>query len=162
LIKVLFVCYSNICRSPAAEAIMNNALEKAGLSDQVSCDSAGTHAGHSGRAADPRMTLAAKARGYTIQHTAKQVTLFDLIEYEYVIAMDRHNYLDLRQLAVDDEQRKKIYALCEFCSGRHIADVPDPYSSGQQGFETVLDILEEGCWGLMKKLRMNLMYSQHS
>ena len=109
MIKVLFVCLGNICRSPAAEAIMNDYLRKAGLTHKISCDSAGTSAGHAGHAADPRMQAQAKKRGYTIHHQARQVTAFDLIEFDWIAAMDQRNYLDLCHLASDEEQRKKIF-----------------------------------------------------
>ncbi len=154
LIKILFVCLGNICRSPAAEAIMNNYLKKAGLSDQISCDSAGTSSGHVGQSADTRMQLAAKTRGYSIHHTARQLNTFDLIESDYIIAMDQNNYCDIRDQAFDEEGEKKIHIICSFCSEHSVREVPDPYwNYGDEGFNIVLDILEDACWGLLQKIK---------
>lgn len=153
MIKLLFVCSANICRSPAAEVIMNTYLKKAGLSSKVSCDSAGIHS-HEGQPADERMGRIAATRGYEISHISRPVTEFDLIEYDYILAMDQSNYADLRELGHDDEQRKKIHPICRFCAQHNVSDVPNPYTgSSDQGFNVVLDILEDACQGLLKKLK---------
>lgn len=157
LIKVLFVCSANICRSPAAEAIMNEYLKKAGLSDKVSCDSAGTNAGQSGQSADTQMQILADTRGYQIQHNARQFTAVDLIEFDYLIAMTQDNYHDIRAEAFDKEQERKIHSMCSFCSKYTVIEVPDPYRhSGTKGFNIVLDILEDACFGLLKKIKSDL------
>lgn len=135
---------------------MKSYLDTAGLSNQVTCDSAGTHS-HQGGSADERMRRAAASRAYQVSHTSRQVTEFDLIEYDYILAMDQANYADLRALACDDEQAKKIYPMCRFCSQLKASDVPNPYAgSHDQGFDVVLDILEDACRGLLKKLKMDV------
>lgn len=132
---------------------MKSYLDTADLSDKVICDSAGTHS-HQGESADERMRRAAALRAYQISHISRQVTELDLIEYDYILAMDQANYADLRALACDDEQAKKIYPMCRFCSQFKASYVPNPYgSSNGQGFDVVLDILEDACRGLLKKLK---------
>jgi len=154
---VLFVCLGNICRSPAAEAIMNEYVKKANLADKIICDSAGTSAGHVGQPSDERMRTTAKSRGYEIRHTAKQFTEFDLIESDYIIAMDQNNYCDIRDQAFDKEQEQKIFSMCSFCSKHNVTEVPDPYwNRGNEGFNIVLDILEDACFGLLKKIKLDL------
>lgn len=156
--KILFVCLGNICRSPAAEAILNQYLSEAKLSDQVTCDSAGTSAGHTGQPSDERMQAAAKSLGYTIQHKARQITDFDLVEFDLIIAMDKNNYFDIRQMAHDEAQQKKIHMMCSFCSHHSVTEVPDPYYRGNDGFTGVIALLEDGCKGLLEKIKQKLTH----
>lgn len=157
MIKILFVCLGNICRSPAAQAIMQHFITENNLEEHISCDSAGTSAAHAGHSADLRMRHLAEKRGYSINHHSRQINDFDLIEFDYIVTMDRHNYLDVRDMAHDAQQAKKITTLCSYCTNHSISEVPDPYWGGnERGFATVLDILEDGCLGLLKKIKSKL------
>jgi protein-tyrosine phosphatase len=152
--RILFVCLGNICRSPAAEAMMQMLVERNGLADRVVLDSAGTYGGHSGERSDARMRRAALARGIDITHRARQVREEDFERFDMIIAMDDNNYEALFRLAPDREAQQRIYRFREFL--RHNLNwsyIPDPYYEGHEGFELVLDLLEDGCSTLLEKLR---------
>ena len=152
--RILFVCLGNICRSPAAEAMMQMLVERNGLADSVVLDSAGTYGGHSGERSDARMRRAALARGIDITHRARQVREEDFERFDMIIAMDDNNYEALFRLAPDREAQQRIYRFREFL--RHNPNwsyIPDPYYEGHEGFELVLDLLEDGCSTLLEKLR---------
>ena len=152
--RILFVCLGNICRSPAAEAMMQMLVERNGLADRVVLDSAGTYGGHSGERSDARMRRAALARGIDITHRARQVREEDFERFDMIIAMDDNNYEALFRLAPDREAQQRIYRFREFL--RHNPNwsyIPDPYYEGHEGFELVLDLLEDGCSTLLEKLR---------
>ena len=152
--RILFVCLGNICRSPAAEAMMQMLVEQNGLADRVVLDSAGTYGGHSGERSDARMRRAALARGIDITHRARQVREEDFERFDMIIAMDDNNYEALFRLAPDREAQQRIYRFREFL--RHNLNwsyIPDPYYEGHEGFELVLDLLEDGCSTLLEKLR---------
>lgn len=152
--RILFVCLGNICRSPAAEAMLRVLVNREGLSDMVEIDSAGTYGGHSGELSDPRMRRAAEARGIEMTHRARQVREGDFEKFDMVIAMDDNNYEALFRLAPDREAQQKIYRFREFL--RHNPDwsyIPDPYYEGHEGFELVLDLLEDGCSTLIEIIR---------
>lgn len=156
--RVLFVCLGNICRSPSAEAVFRACLAEGGLDDRVEVDSAGTIGYHAGEPADARMQRAASARGYDLTSTARRVSPRDLERFDLVIAMDRSNLEDLRELAEaadrdgDDSPVDKIRLLSEFLPEGSPADVPDPYWGGEQGFDQVLDLLEEACPRILDEL----------
>ena len=154
--RVLFVCLGNICRSPAAEAMLRVLVEREGLSDRVEIDSAGTYGGHSGERSDPRMRRAAEARRIPMTHRARQVKEADFERFDMIIAMDDNNYENLFRLAPDRAAQQKIYRFREFL--RHHPDwsyIPDPYYEGHEGFELVLDLLEDGCVALLEEIRRN-------
>ncbi len=154
--RILFVCLGNICRSPAAEAMLRVLVDREGLSDMVEIDSAGTYGGHSGERSDPRMRRAAEARDIEMTHRARQVRESDFEKFDMVIAMDDNNYENLFRLAPDREAQQKIYRFREFL--RHHPDwsyIPDPYYEGHEGFELVLDLLEDGCNTLVEMIREN-------
>ena len=134
--RILFVCLGNICRSPAAEGIMRRIVERRGLSGTFGIDSAGTYGGHRGELPDPRMRSAASRRGYALTHRSRQVREEDFDRFDMIVAMDDMNY--------------------EFCR-RHPdrTYVPDPYYEGHEGFELVLDMLEDGCEGILEYLSEN-------
>lgn len=152
--RILFVCLGNICRSPAAEAMMQMLVERNGLTDRVVLDSAGTYGGHSGERSYARMRRAAAARGIDITHRARQVREEDFERFDMIIAMDDNNYEALFRLAPDREAQQKIYRFREFL--RHNPNwsyIPDPYYEGHEGFELVLDLLEDGCSTLLENLQ---------
>lgn len=149
--SILFVCMGNICRSPSAENVMRKFLEEEGLENQVRCDSAGTINYHAGRSPDPRMTVAGKRRGYAMTGTARQVTAKDLDEFDLIIAMDNDNFADLEKLATDSNKHK-LKKFCEYCVHHSDTEVPDPYYGGAEGFEHVLDLLEDGCEEILEQI----------
>lgn len=151
--KILFVCLGNICRSPAAEGVLKAAAERKGLSDKIVVDSAGTYGGHAGQLPDSRMRSAAARRGYDLTHRARQITEEDFIDFDMIVVMDDMNYESVSRLAPERRYLDKLYRFAEFC-GRHPqwSHVPDPYYEGREGFELVLDLLEDGCEGILKKI----------
>lgn len=154
--KLLFVCLGNICRSPAAENMMNHLLEQAGLTGQVICDSAGTSSYHIGEPPDRRMTAAAYQRGLKMQGCARQFTKADFAEFDLILAMDRDNYADICALDPAGTYRRQVFLMCDFCTYHTVQDVPDPYYGGPNGFNQVLDILTDACQGLLKYLVQQL------
>lgn len=133
---------------------MQMLVERNGLADRVVLDSAGTYGGHSGERSDARMRRAAAARGIDITHRARQVREEDFERFDMIIAMDDNNYEALFRLAPDREAQQKIYRFREFL--RHNPNwsyIPDPYYEGHEGFELVLDLLEDGCSTLLENLQ---------
>ena len=131
-------------------------VDREGLSDRVEIDSAGTYGGHSGERSDPRMRRAAEARGIAMTHRARQVREEDFERFDMVIAMDDNNYENLFRLAPDRAAQQKIYRFREFL--RNHPDwsyIPDPYYEGHEGFELVLDLLEDGCSVLVEQIKGN-------
>lgn len=151
--SILFVCLGNICRSPAAEGILRDRIVRAGLSDRIEVDSAGTYGGHRGDLPDPRMRSAASRRGYSLTHRARQVREEDFERFDRIVVMDDMNYETLHRLAPSQAAAEKICRMTDFCR-RHPdrTYVPDPYYEGREGFELVLDMLEDGCEGLLADL----------
>ncbi len=144
--KILFVCLGNICRSPSAEAVFNAMIKKKGLVNELQCDSAGTEAYRAGEPADFRMKQFAQNRGYILTSISKPIEpKRDFDRFDYIIGMDQQNVRDLKSMATDENDRKKIYLMTDFCSGKKYHSVPDPYFGGASGFELVLDILEDAC-----------------
>ena len=152
--KVLFVCLGNICRSPAAHAVMQAVVDREGLQSQIEIDSAGTYGGHAGDLPDPRMRAAAKPRGYSLTHRARQFQEEDFYDFDMIVVMDDSNYRNVERLSPERKYMSKVRRFVEFC--RQHPDrtyVPDPYYEGREGFELVLDMLEDGCEGLLSELR---------
>ncbi len=149
---VLFVCLGNICRSPAAQGIFESLVKKEGLGDNFTVDSAGTYGGHAGDKADHRMRAAAQRRGVELTHRSRQVKSDDFEIFDHIIAMDDSNFHDLRRLAPTIEAQNKISRMASYFTAHTIDHVPDPYYEGAQGFEYVLDLLEDGCQELLSKL----------
>ena len=131
---------------------MRRLLEEADLSESVRVDSAGTIGFHTGNPPDPRMSKAGRARGLPMTGSARQVEPSDLDEFDLVLAMDDENYSNLRALATT-ENAAKIKRFCEFCIEHSDTEVPDPYYGGAQGFEHVLDLLEDGCAQILKTVQ---------
>ena len=152
--RIMFVCMGNICRSPTAEGVMRRLLDEAGLADRVEVESAGTGGWHAGEPPDERATLAARRRGITLAGAAQQVRAADFRDFDLLIAMDRGNLRELLAVAPDEDAAEKVRLLREFDpASAGDLDVPDPYYGGDRGFETVLDLVEAACRGLLDELR---------
>jgi len=151
--RVLFVCLGNICRSPAAENIMNHLVQQANLQDQIICDSAGTSAFHMGNPPDRRMTQAGTQRGLAMTGSARQFSREDFEEFDLILAMDRDNYEDITSLDWDQCYSHSVKMMCEFCRASRDREVPDPYYGGIDGFNYVLDLLTDACGGLLDHIR---------
>lgn len=151
--RILFVCLGNICRSSCAEGVMRKLVEEAGLEDRFVIDSAGILSYHQGELPDPRMRAHAARRGYELVHRSRPVRAHDFEDFDVVIGMDDRNVDDLRELAPSPEAVGKIHRMAEYFTNHPCDDyVPDPYYGGAEGFEHVLDLLEDGCRNLMTSL----------
>ena len=159
--RVLFVCMGNICRSPTAEAVFRHLVRKNGLDDRIECDSAGTIGYHAGQPADARMRAAAAERGYRLDSTARPVRPEDFDRFDLLIGMDPENLAHLEQMARDEEDRAKIRAMVDYARAHDVPEVPDPYYGGGKGFQRVLDLLEDGCAGLLEEIRNGEKESRH-
>ena len=150
--RVLFVCMGNICRSPTAEAVFRRAVQIARLEEAIVCDSAGTHDYHIGEPPDLRAQEAAVLRGYEMSDLrGRQICEKDFEQFDYVLAMDRHNLLALDRMCPRQHVRK-LSLYCDYHEKYAGQDVPDPYYGGAQGFETVLDIIEAVSASLIVRL----------
>lgn len=147
-IKVLFVCLGNICRSPAAEGIFKHLVKAEDRLSQFEIDSAGTSRNHSGELPDKRMREHALKRGIVLDSHARQFQPDDFERFDYILVMDDKNLKDVLALA-NSEQTSKVIPFVKFCSSFQITHVPDPYFSGPEGFEHVLDIVTDGSKGLI-------------
>jgi protein-tyrosine phosphatase len=153
MIKVLFVCMGNICRSPTADAVFTHMVQQANLQHQIEIDSAGTHAYHIGEQADLRSQQAARKRGIDMSHLrARRVAANDFEKFDYILAMDRDNYTILKQ-ACPRGQEHKLSMFLNFAPDLNVKEVPDPYYGGSNGFEHVLDLIEAASRGLLDDIR---------
>lgn len=144
--SILFVCLGNICRSPTAEAIMRTLIEYEGLERQFMIDSAGTSGFHAGEQADSRSRSHAKSRGVEITSISRQVRFpDDFEEFDYIVAMDSDNLTDLQNMDRESKYHQKILLITDFLVEKKYDGIPDPYYSGDKGFELVFDLLEEAC-----------------
>lgn len=129
---------------------MNHLVEKAGLSDQIICDSAGTGGYHIGAPPDRRMTAAASRKGINLKGQARQFQRSDFEEFDLILAMDRDNYRDILSLDPAGKYRDKVKLMCEFATHHPEREVPDPYYGGPEGFNKVIDLLLDACEGLLQ------------
>ncbi len=151
-VSVLFVCLGNICRSPTAHGIFAELVNKNGLSGQISIDSAGTGDWHLGRAPDQRAQQAALARGYDLSPLrARLVSADDFNHFDFILAMDRENLKDLKAMKPRD-YCGHLGLFLRFAATRGPNEVPDPYYGGPQGFEQVIDLVEEAAQGLLEHI----------
>lgn len=153
--KVLFVCLGNICRSPTAEAVFKGILEKESLTDRIQVDSCGTGNHHEGERADPRMQEHAIKRGFNLTSIARGIRKKDFEEFDHIITMDHSNFNNVIALAGDDHSHK-VKKMTDFSQNHRYDQVPDPYYGGPEGFELVLDLLEDACDGLLKSIKEEL------
>lgn len=152
-IGVLFVCLGNICRSPAAQGVMQSLVDSRGLSGRFHLDSCGFYGGHAGDLPDKRMRVHAIRRGYNLDHRSRRIRPSDFDDFDIIVAMDEANRDDLMEAAPTPEAQAKIVRMIDFVRNDRCQDcVPDPYYSGAEGFELVLDLLEDGCASLLDQL----------
>ncbi|WP_054113984.1 low molecular weight protein-tyrosine-phosphatase [Marinagarivorans algicola] len=146
--KVLFVCLGNICRSPTAHGVFEQLIARRALGLRIVVDSAGTANWHSGKAPDSRSIQAAHKRGYALNHLrARQVIVQDFDEFDVILAMDNSNLEDLRELC-PSHFTGHLGLFLDFAKDRE-TEVPDPYHGGEEGFERVLDLVEDASEGLL-------------
>ncbi|UVE19234.1 low molecular weight phosphotyrosine protein phosphatase [Pseudomonas sp. LS44] len=153
--RVLFVCLGNICRSPTAEGVFRRKLSEAGLAERVTVDSAGTGDWHIGKAADARTSLAARQRGYDLSALrARQVEVADFSRFDLILAMDHSNLRDLQRMQPAVAQAELDLYLRRY--DLPLDEVPDPYYGGADGFEQVLDLIEQASDALLAEVRQRL------
>lgn len=156
MIKVLFVCLGNICRSPSAEGVFRKLVEEQQLHDHIEIDSAGTHAYHVGSAPDERAQEAARRRGIDMSKlVGRRVDEGDFYVFDYILAMDESNQYHLHEMAPPDEIHK-IKLFLDYAPQRSEREVPDPYYGGHSGFEHVLDLIEDASEGLLAEIKTRL------
>jgi protein-tyrosine phosphatase len=157
VIRVLFVCTGNICRSPTAEGVLRAQLTEAGLGGDVEVDSCGLGHWHVGEPPDERTCATARRRGVDLTHRARQLVPHDLQTFDYVLALDGEHLAALERLARAKPARAYIALLRSFePDAPPGAEVPDPYYGGDDGFEEVYDMCERACAGLLAHLQREL------
>lgn len=150
--KVLFVCWGNICRSPAAHCVFQKQLEEQDLTSTISCDSAGTIGMHAGQPPDSRMQEAAARRSISFFGQSRKYRQSDFSDFDLILAMDNRNLADLEAAFPAKESGKKLQLFGQFINPENPPEVPDPYYGGGKGFDIVLDMVEEGCSNLIEHI----------
>lgn len=154
--KVLFVCLGNICRSPLAEGIFKHLVEKGDLSDKIGVESAGTSGWHIGEPPDPRSIDVARENGILLDSYGRKAVSNDFDEFDYIIAMDRNNFHDMKSLPGSRKAgAAKLYLMRDFDDIGLGQDVPDPYYGGEDGFTLVFELLERSCINLLEEIKKN-------
>ncbi len=153
--SVLFVCLGNICRSPMAKTVFEKVVFDRGEETRFEVDAAGLQGWHEGDKSDPRMRKHAEARGYNITHRARQIRPEDFDKFDYIVGMDEQNIKDLKRLAKTEEHKNKILRMTDFLQDMSADIVPDPYYGGPEGFEYVIDLLEDACEGFYLGIKKN-------
>lgn len=153
--SILFVCMGNICRSPTAEGVFRRMAREAGALERLEIDSAGTHDYHVGKEPDDRAQAAALRRGYDLSNLrGRQVSQQDFLKFDYILAMDRENLASLKRNCPPEHQHK-IRLFLSFSRRFSNLEVPDPYYGGRQGFDQVLDMVEDAAQGLLDELGLD-------
>lgn len=154
--RILFVCLGNICRSPSAEAVFKGLVKNKGVYDNFHIDSAGTYGYHEGEPADRRMQSHAIRRGYNLTSISRPfISEKDWDDFDYIIGMDDSNMRNLKEMARNQDDLNKLYKMTDFAKNYGHTEVPDPYYGGDQGFELVLDLLEDASDGFYDFLSSN-------
>lgn len=152
-IAILFVCLGNICRSPAAEGVFKEIVKDYRDENRWVIDSAGTGGFHVGDLPDRRMRVHASRRGLTLDHICRKIKSSDFDDFDLIIAMDSRNEEDLKEMSPTVEAEEKIVMMSEFFTLATRFDyVPDPYYEGAEGFELVLDLMQDACATLYREL----------
>ena len=153
MVKVLFVCLGNICRSPTAEGVFRSLVREEKLEHLFEIDSAGTHAYHIGEPPDERAQAACARRGIDISRlSGRKAVASDIENFDYILAMDRENYEDLHEICPSGLE-SRIRLFMEFAPNRPEKEVPDPYFGGAGGFDRVLDMIEDAAQGLLEDIQ---------
>jgi protein-tyrosine phosphatase len=139
----------NICRSPTAEGVFRKLVSDAGRDSEFSIDSAGTIGYHAGDKADRRMRAAATGRGYELNSLARRINLADFDNFDWIVTMDEDNFRDVS--GMDPGSRARVVRMCDYCKVHDVTEVPDPYYGGDDGFQTVIDILEDACGNFLRQ-----------
>jgi protein-tyrosine phosphatase len=154
MIKVLFVCLGNICRSPLAEGIFKKKVKDAGLDKFITIDSAGTSRWHIDEPPDNRSKEIAFRNGIELEHLGRQISHSDLSDFDYIIAMDADNYEDIMRIRETRGNGKaEILLMRDYDDQQSGADIPDPYYGGPNGFQLVFDLLDESLSNFLDKIR---------
>jgi protein-tyrosine phosphatase len=154
MVRILFVCMGNICRSPTAHAVFRKMVQDEGLAEQILIDSAGTHAYHIGEPPDSRSLQTALRRGIDMADLrARKVERGDFSDYHYILAMDQDNLSNLRALVAQGMAPARVELFMDYAEDWSEQEVPDPYYGGAQGFERVFDMVEAASRGLLDALR---------
>jgi protein-tyrosine phosphatase len=152
MIRILFVCMGNICRSPIAEGVVRVLAKRAGVSSSVEVDSAGTHGNHAGEPPDQRARKVAASRGYDLSGLrARRVKDRDFGDFDRILAMDKQNLASLRR-SCPTEHLSKLGLFLDYAQDLAVEEIPDPYYGGFEGFEKVLDLCEQAAQGLLKSV----------
>lgn len=152
MIKILFVCMGNICRSPAAEGVMKELINQNGTKDKFFIDSAGTIDYHEGELPDPRMIQSASERGYDLNHIARQIKKADLENFDYIITMDDVIHKSVLKLDSQKKYHHKIFRMTDFLTTMKSDEIPDPFYGNKEDFEYTLDLIEDATKGLLNFL----------
>ncbi len=152
--KILFVCLGNICRSPAAEGVFIQKIKDRDLENLFVVDSAGTGGWHVGNLADPRMRETALSRGIKLTSRSRKIEENDLYEFDHILVMDQDNLDAVKSLIKDSMNpiNSKIKLILTYSKNSKLDEVPDPYYGGQNGFDKVLDLLDDAIDGLIDSL----------
>ena len=157
MIRILFVCLGNICRSPLAQGVFEEVVRHEGLEEEVFVDSAGTGSWHVGHPPDQRAQRSASLRGLDISaQRARRVTPEDCQNFDYVLTMDEENYRAVAALCRGG--RTIVRPFLDYAPGYAEPEVPDPFYGGSEGFERVLDLVEEASVGLLADIRKRHLY----
>jgi protein-tyrosine phosphatase len=154
MVKVLFVCLGNICRSPLAEGVFKQHVHEAGLLDKILVESAGTSGWHIGEPPDPRSVDVAWKNGIVLDSFGRKAISNDFQDFDYIIAMDQNNYTDLKRLPGSaKEGAAKLLLMRDFDRIGQGEDVPDPYYGGSDGFKNVFEMLDRSCRNLLEEIK---------
>jgi protein-tyrosine phosphatase len=152
VISILFICLGNICRSPAAHAVFCDMIVKKNVANRFVVDSAGIGGWHVGQLPDSRMRAHGNKRGYNINHHARQFDVKDFDKFDYIIVMDEDNYRVITDMATSKADAAKVIHMADYFTHHTNNTVPDPYYGGDADFELALDLIEDGCEGLLGTL----------
>jgi protein-tyrosine phosphatase len=154
MVRVLFVCMGNICRSPVSQGVFEQVVRREGLEDEVEADSAGTHSYHVGYPPDERAQRSAVRRGIDIgSQQARRLSPEDCGKFDYILFMDEENRRLVEPLCRGENSSVEVRLFIDYAPGRPESEVPDPYYGGPEGFELVMDLVEEASEGLLEDIR---------